>query len=145
MACRGEPPMHPDLAGIEWRNYSSEFMGFDLEIPYFYSDHPEDDGESVIFRMDGYPVLMISLLGRDRADQRGLWADHSPVATGLLAARPADHYVYDHHDGPFVMRTISWVVPWRGKFLEFALRTEASVPDPVQQHMLDSFKLHNLN
>ena len=43
------------------------------------------------------------------------------------------------------MYTISWVIPWRGRFLVFALRPEATEPNTVQQKMLDSFKLYNLN
>jgi hypothetical protein len=144
-ACRGKPPEHPELDSVQWRSYANEAIGFRMTIPDCYSVQEDTGAPDVIFRSDGYPVMMVTLLGKDRADRRGLWADHEPVATEMLDGRPANRYEYDHHDGPFIMHTLSWVMPWRGQFLELALRTEASVPDALQQRMLDSFELHGLN
>jgi len=138
--CHGNPPEHPGLTTVKFTKYSNDTLGFSVEIPSFYSVN-EDGQDTVIFRMDGYPVLMVNLLTEKRAEKRGLWARSAVHSAGSLSGMPAKHYRYDHFDGPFAMHTISWVVPWQRKYLEFALRTNATEPDSVQQHIKDSFQL----
>ena len=49
-------------------------------------------------------------------------------------------YIYDHYDGPFYMRTVSYVVEYGGKFLGLEFRTDREELDDVQRRVLRSFR-----
>ena len=140
-ACRGTPPEAPDASSVEWARYDNPVVGFSMEYPDSYAVDEEADGLGVIFRHDGYPVIAIRHVDERESDRRGLWGDHEPVDAIELAGRRGKRYDYNHSDGPFYMRTVSYVVAHRGKFLGVEFRTNLDRPDAIQQRVLDSIRL----
>ena len=136
-ACRSVPPTAPDAARASWRTYSDTQGGYSVSYPDAYD--VDEHGGGVLFRHEGYPVVSISHATEEQADDRGLWADHDPVGDAVLGGRPGKKYVYDHHDALSYMRTVSFVVEHRDRYLGLEFRTDLESPDDVQQRMLDSF------
>lgn len=142
-ACMTKPPEDLLAEEVTWVPFHSETMGITLKVPKEWTASLLDHHEGVIFRQQGYPVLMIVLMGEGQSSQQGLWADFQGQSTGLetLSGQSAQRYAYDHPDIIFVMPTISWVIPWRGQYLELAFRTSNSEPSPIQRAILDGLVL----
>jgi hypothetical protein len=111
-----------------------------VDVPDFYSGGEHQNGRSVLFRHDGYPVLSISFVDEYEGDSRGLWVGHESVGSIRLAGRDGKRYVYRHYDGPSYMRTVSYVVEHRDRWLGLEFRTELEEADPLQQRILESFR-----
>ena len=142
-ACMTKPPEAPLPEEVTWVSYQSAEMGFSIEIPIGWkAEHDEHIG-GVIFRQDGYPVLLITLLDEQASARRGLWADHQDksIGTDTIAGLTAQRYAYPHPDIVFVMPTIAWVLPWQEKNLEIAFRTSLNEPAPLHQAILNSLQL----
>ena len=137
--CESAAPTPPDADAVAWSDYEDAEAGFSFRYPDVYV--VERHGGGVLFRHDGYPVLSISHITAEEADDRGLWADHEPVGEAELAGRSAQRYVYHHQDVFTTMRTVSYVVDHRGKYLGVEFRTGLEGHDEVQRRMLDSFVL----
>ena len=137
-ACHGTPPPSPDAESVRWATYTDETVGFSLDYPDVYTVTGQSG--SVRMRHDGYPVISIALETEQGARRRGLWSKHDPVGEIELGGRDGKRYVYHHYDGPFSMRTVSYVVEHDGKYLGLEFRTALDQPDAVQRHILDSFR-----
>ncbi len=138
-ACEGTPPPAPDLNTVVWERYRDDQIGFSVEHPDVYETDRHHGG--VLLRHDGYPVVAISYADEDEADRRGLWADHKAVGNVELAGITGKRYVYDHWDGPAYMHTVSFVIPWQGRYLALEFRTKNETLDPVQQRIQESFRV----
>ncbi len=141
-ACTSESPALLSPEQVTWVPYQSDTMGISLNVPKSWTVS-EDDQDGVIFRQEGYPVLVITLLDEERSESRGLWARYKDQATGsdTVSGQTAHRYAYVHQDVIFFMPTISWVIPWRGQFLELAFRTGNNEPEPLQRMILDGLLL----
>jgi hypothetical protein len=142
--CTSEAPEPLELSSINWMRYSSVELGVELRVPDTWSIEEHEDDSGVIFRQDGYPVLAISLLDENQARERGLWADHEPIGEDIFMGQPAQSYRYDHQDVLYILPTLSWVIPWRSRFLEVAFRTSKDQVDITQQAILGNFRLLDL-
>ena len=85
--------------------------------------------------------MAINYTTKREADERGLWADHKAAGKIKLAGQSGKQYIYNHYDGPFYMRTISYVIELDSKFLALEFRTQNEKTDSLQQHILESFTL----
>ena len=84
--------------------------------------------------------MSISHVDEQEGRNRGLRVKHGAVGSIQISGRPGSQYRYDHYDGPFYMRTVSYVVPHREKFLGLEFRTHLEQPDEVQRRILQSFR-----
>lgn len=133
-------PPNPDAASVSWQTYSDPRIGYSFEHPDVFQVSHDRDENGVILRYDGYPVVSIGHFSEEEADDRGLWAGRKPQEQIRLGGRPGVRYVYDHPELLASMRTVSYVVEHKRKFLGLEFRTELDQPDAVQQRMLDSFR-----
>jgi hypothetical protein len=100
----------------------------------------EFGNQSVLFRngSDGVPIL-VRYSDEQEGKKRDIWFGHEPVEKITHAGRAGNKYIYSHHDGPFGMRTVSFVVKHQGKFLGLEFRALDDLNER-QQHVLESFK-----
>ena len=138
--CSGTPPANPAVDAVVWRTYSNPMVGYSLEYPEIYTPQERYQGRDVLFRYDNYPVVSISHVNEEEGTSRGLWVKHGAVGSIQLSGREGNQYQYDHYDGPFYMRTVSYVVPHRERFLGLEFRTDLEQPDEVQTRILQSFR-----
>ena len=127
-----------DPEHLTWVTYRNPQLGYSLEYPSIF--RLREHGGTAIFRYGwGVPVLVRFT---DEADgrHRGLWFGQDPTGPIELSGRQGQRYAYEHWDGPFSSRTVSYVIPLQGRYLGFEFRTGGDL-NPVQQRMLDSFKL----
>ena len=62
------------------------------------------------------------------------------MGLATLDGRSGEKFVYNHYDGPFGMRTVSYVVPHGEKFLGLEFRTGEEEPTATQAEILESFR-----
>jgi hypothetical protein len=120
-----------------WKPYRNDAIGISLEYPGQCS--VEDEGQRVLIRFDGAPIISIAWTTEAGARKNGLWAGHDPIGPVQLGGRAGNLYRYTHHDGPFGMNTTSFVVPHREKLFALEFRTTDEQLGLVALHVLDSF------
>ncbi len=138
--CGGTPPQNLPVDAVAWRVYSNPVVGYALEHPDLYETEEDHDGRTVLLRYDGYPVISIRHADEREGRSHGLWIKHKAVGSIELDKRGGLKYIYDHYDGPFYMRTVSYVVEHGGKFLGLEFRTDREELDDVQRRVLRSFR-----
>ena len=137
-ACRSAGPGAVDPDQAHWVEFHHEGLALTLQYPSDYTVKEYGQGGEICFRMDGTPALWVHHLTEEQATARGLWAHHQASGHGELDGRPATRYEYDHPDLFSVSPTVSWVVPYRARFLAFEFR-EMNVD--LQQRVLESVRL----
>ena len=165
--CGGTPPLNLPANAVAWKIYSNPSVGYTFEHPDIYEveehhdgrtvllrydgypvvEHPDiyeveehHDGRTVLLRYDGYPVVSIRHADEQEGRSHGLWIKHDAVGTIELDSRAGLKYIYDHYDGPFYMRTVSYVVEHGSRFLGLEFRTDREELDDVQRRVLQSFR-----
>ena len=139
--CESKPPPVLSMASIRWGTYKNERVGYTLQYPVAYILQLSQTGRDILFRHNGFPAMAINYTTKGEADERGLWADHKAAGEIKLADQFGKQYIYNHYDGPFYMRTVSYVIILDSKFLALEFRTQNEKADSLQQHILDSFAL----
>lgn len=137
--CRMNSPLLKNLkAGeVSWVTYSNTNLWYTITYPAVFEPEVYDDG-NVLFRYgSGVPVL-VRYTDEKTGRKRGAWFGHQPVAPITLGGRKGNKFIYEHWDGPFVSRTVSYVVEHRGKFLALEFRTPDELYE-IQRRMLASF------
>ena len=135
MACDTTPQWPASAVG--WKQFHSTHIGISLDYPGQCS--VDDEGDRVLIRYDGAPIISIAWTTQERARKNGLWPKHEPVGPVQLGGRTGKLYRYTHNDGPFGMRTTSFVVTHETLYLALEFRTPDEHLGPVAQHVLDSF------
>jgi len=134
------PPLseqQPDR--LQWVSYTHPAISYTLRYPDIFMAEEEKAG-SVFFRYGcGVPVV-VRFLDEKEGRRRGAWYGHEPLEDIQLSGRAGKKYIYEHNDGPFSIRTVAYVVPYRGKYLGLEFRTPGELNE-VQQHVLASFEL----
>ena len=74
--------------------------------------------------------------------RRGIWLTQESNGTCVLSGQSGKTYDYIHHDGPFGIRTRSWVIPYKERELGVEFRTQDITK--VEKQILDSFSLITL-
>jgi hypothetical protein len=138
--CGGTPPPNPAVNSVAWETYSNSIVGYSLEYPDLYEQEEHHQGRDVLFRYNDYPVISISHVDEKGGRSRGLWVKHGAVGSIQVSGRPGRQYQYDHYDGPFYMRTLSYVVAHQEKFLGLEFRINLGQPDAAQRRILQSFR-----
>ncbi len=138
--CGGTPPLNPPANALAWKTYSNPSVGYTFEHPDLYEVEEHHDGRTVLLRYDGYPVVSIRHADEQEGRSHGLWIKHDAVGTIELDSRAGLKYIYDHYDGPFYMRTVSYVVEHGSRFLGLEFRTDREELDDVQRRVLQSFR-----
>ncbi len=139
--CGGTPPQNPSANAVAWKVYSNPVVGYSLEYPDLYETEEDHDGRTVLLRYDGYPVISIRHADEQEGRSHGLWINHEAVETIELDQREGLKYIYNHYDGPFYMRTVSYVIEYGGKFLGLEFRTDREELDP---HVIISARENSL-
>ena len=111
-----------ELNDVQWQTYTNSKLGFAFDYPDAYNLETRED-DDVALRLDGSNLIVISHLTQQQADSRGLWADHKPVEDIELDGRAGKKYDYNHFDIFAGVHTISYVVPYKQKFLAIEFRT----------------------
>ena len=138
--CGGTPPLNPPANAVAWKIYSNPSVGYTFEHPDLYEVEEHHDGRTVLLRYDGYPVVSIRHVDEQEGRSHGLWIKHDAVGTIELDSRAGLKYIYDHYDGPFYMRTVSYVVEHGSRFLGLEFRTDREELDDIQRRVLQSFR-----
>lgn len=128
-------PEWPDAAD-GWKAYRNDHIGIALEHPAQCT--VEGDGDRAIVRYDGAPIVSIAWLTEASARRNGLWAGHESVGPIEMGGRAGKRYRYTHYDGPFGMRTTSFVVPHHDRYLALEFRTPRDDLNGLQQRVLAS-------
>jgi len=128
----------PDVSDDDWAVYVNDKVGYRINVPNICDVEEHHDGRTVLFRFRGAPIIAVNFVDEAEGDERGLWIGHEPSGEVELAGRSGHRYRYDHFDGPFGMRTVSYVIPHRDRFLGIELRTGETEPTSIQQTILDS-------
>ncbi len=138
--CGGTSPLNPPANAVAWKIYSNPSVGYTFEHPDLYEVEEHHDGRTVLLRYDGYPVVSIRHVDEQEGRSHGLWIKHDAVGTIELDSRAGLKYIYDHYDGPFYMRTVSYVVEHGDRFLGLEFRTDREELDDIQRRVLQSFR-----
>jgi len=135
IACDTTPRWPASADG--WKTYRNENIGISLEYPGQCS--VDDEGHRVLIRNDGAPIISIAWTTEADARKNGLWPGHEPIGPVQLGGRAGKLYRYSHSDGPFGMRTTSFVVPHRAKYFALEFRISEEELGPIAKQVLDSF------
>lgn len=138
--CRTPARLSPDPATVHWASYTNDVVGYAVEYPDTYQLCEHHGGADAQLRHGRHPSIVIHWVREGDGRSRGLWPKAAPLEPIQLGGRAGQRYVYDHYDGPFYMRVVSYVVEHRGRQLGLEFRTNREDLDPVQQHVLDSFR-----
>lgn len=139
--CENRPPPPLSMSKVEWATYNNEQVGYTVQYPAAFTLQNSSNGRDLLLRHDGFPVIAINYTTRQEADSRGLWAGKEPAGDIELAGKAGEKYSYNHYDGPFYMRTFSYVIEHNDRFLAVEFRTKSDSVDSLQQHILQSFSL----
>lgn len=126
-------------ATTSWTSYTHPSVGYRLDVPS--GCNAQEQGDDVVFRWNGQPILCVHYVTRERGRRRGLWPGNDPVGRITLAGHAGKRYVYQHYDGPSCMNVVAYVIPYGGRELGLEFRTHASELGPLQRHVVDSFAL----
>jgi hypothetical protein len=129
-------PRWPDAAD-GWKQYRNDHIGIALEYPAGCT--VDADGDRVLIRYDGGPIISIAWLTEESARRNGLWPRHDPVGPVQLGGRTGRLYRYKHYDGPFGMRTTAFVVPHHDRYFALEFRTARDELGPLERYVLASF------
>jgi len=137
-ACGGGSTRDLDPDRLQWVEYRHPTAGYSMSLPAVME--AREDGNDVLFGYDGGVPVLVRLTTEEEARGRGAWFGHAPEGPAHLDGIAGQRFIYQHTDGPFVSRTIAYVVPQGDRFLglEFRCREEL---DPVQERILASFRL----
>lgn len=142
MGCCHEnvPPLEtqkPDA--LAWVSYTHPAIPYSLRYPDLFSVEEEKVG-SVFFRYGcGVPVV-VRFHDETEGRRRGAWFGHKPVEDIQLHGHAGKKYIYEHNDGPFSVRTVAYVVPFRDRYLGLEFRTPGELNE-VQKRIFDSFAI----
>jgi hypothetical protein len=98
-----------------------------------------ENGE-ILFRYGWSVTARVRFNDETEGKKTGAWFGNEPVEKIKLGGRDGEKFIYDHYDGPFAARTVSYVVEYRGKFLGLEFRTGGELNE-IQRRMLSSFTL----
>lgn len=132
------PPLamqQPDQ--LAWVSYTHSTLPYSLRYPDLFTVD-EEKGGSVFFRYGCGVPTVVRFHDEKEGRRRGAWFGHEPVEDIQLNGHAGKKYIYDHNDGPFSVRTVAYVVPFRGKFLGLEFRTPGEL-NAVQKRILEAF------
>lgn len=136
--CQAKAPTPPDAAAVEWRDYVDR----ELQVAFAY---PADfdvkrQGDDVVLRSGGKPAIRLIWVDAERGRKRGLWFGN-PYTPATVAGVKGERYEYEHYDGPVRSRTISYVIPYRGRWLGLEFRTDAARLPAAYERVLESLRV----
>tara|TARA_Y100000590_G_scaffold404917_1_gene492824 strand:+ start:2518 stop:2913 length:396 start_codon:yes stop_codon:yes gene_type:complete len=129
------------MSKLEWATYNNEQVGYTVQYPTAFTLQNNSNGRDLILRHNGFPVIAINYTTREEAVSRDLWAGYEPAGDIELAGKAGKKYIYKHYDGPFYMRTFSYVIEHNNRFLALEFRIKNDSVDSLQQHILQSFSM----
>mgnify|MGYP001186605707 CR=1 FL=1 len=129
------------MSKVEWATYNNEQVGYTVQYPVAFTLQNSSNGRDLLLKQDGFPVIAINYTTREEADSRNLWAGHEPAGDIEFAGKTGKKYIYNHYDGPFYMRTFSYVIEHNDRFLALEFRTKNDSVDSLQQHIFQSFSM----
>ena len=138
-ACNTTPATPPNTTDAEWQTYHNERAAYSLRYPADYALERDRDELDVRLRWQDAPIINISFANKEQSKEHGLWARHEPVGEIALGGKKGLKYIYNHCDGPFCMRTISYVVAHKGGYIGLAFRTEERDLPAIYSRVVESF------
>jgi len=140
LGCRSRAPENPEISDVNWQTYSNKNLNISLSYPDIYTVDENLDAHGTLFRYGGHPVISLRFTDEHQGKKHGLWFGNQPEKSIELAGKQGLKYVYNHYDAIFYMRTISYVVDYRDKYLGLEFRTDNEELDEIQQRILNSLK-----
>ena len=140
VGCKSAAPENPAIQEVTWQHYANHTVGVSLSYPDIYTVDEDADVHGALFRYGGHPVISLRRTDEHQGKKHGLWFGHKPDKSIQLGGRDGLRYLYDHYDGPFYMRTISYVVELEDDYVGLEFRTENEELDEIQNKILTSFK-----
>ena len=132
--CEAIPPVY--LSGNQLVAFDNASVGYSVGYPEGLTAAVED-GEEIWFRQDGHAFLRVVYSTQEEARNRGLWATAEPTAQVVVDGRRWHLHEYDHQDILKFVRTRSYVIAHRGRFLALEFR---SMPLDVEAAVVDSVR-----
>jgi hypothetical protein len=140
--CTSEGHENTSPGYIHWVTYRNEAVGYEVKIPDIYNPIEWEDGSGVAFKRNGNETVMLVRWANEADKSRGIWLSHNPNGTCVLFGQSGRTYDYIHYDGPFGIRTRSWVIPYKNRELGVEFRMINITK--VEKQILDSFRLITL-
>lgn len=134
IACKSEAPRLPE-AVASWQDYDRHEHGYSLKVPSYFLI--EEDGSGARFRYDGHPSISLSYTTEEEADGRGLWPGNELLKEVNINERNWKMYIYNHSDGLFYMRVVSFVTELNDKYLAVEFRIDGDLR-PIHREVMKS-------
>ena len=137
--CDDRSPLLKNLRSdeLDWKTYSNSLLGYSIIYPSVFKLDEYGEGNLLLRYGSGVPVLVL-FMDEQEGRKRGTWFGHEPVGKVKLGGREGTKFIYEHWDGPFSVRTVAYVVTYRGKYLGLEFRTPDDLYD-VQKRILAYF------
>ena len=137
-ACRTSSGPAFDTWEGGWAEYVDARLGIRFHYPDVLVRELDETGE-VVLSYRGACNVRVVFVDESVGRERGLWFGHQAVSDESLGGRSAQKYVYDHYDGPFAVRTVSYVVPYRDRYLGIEFRP-GGMPQDARGQLLETFE-----
>lgn len=121
--------------------YTNDTVGYTLKIAKKYQIEQSKEKEAVLWRNpNGQEKVLVRFV--TEKENEALWFGKTPLSDSTLGGIAGKKYMYKHCDMLiFCSSTVSYVIPYREKFLGLEFRTENETLDPEQTAILESFTL----
>lgn len=134
LACHTEAPQLPKTVA-SWQDYDRPEHGYSLKVPSYFLIEEDDSGAR--FRYDGHPSISLSYTTEEVADGRGLWPGNEFLKEVDINERHWKMYIYNHSDGLFYMRVVSFVTELNDKYLAVEFRIDGDLR-PIHREVMKS-------
>ncbi len=126
-----------NASDLKWATYTNDKLNYSIEYPSVLTPSGSENGE-VLFRYGWGVTARVRYRNETDGKKTGAWFGNEPVEKIKLGGHDGEKFIYEHYDGPFAARTVSYVVEYRGKFLGLEFRTGGELNE-IQRRMLSSF------
>lgn len=124
---------------LSWATYTDNKLNYSISYPTVLTPSGSENGE-VLFRYGWGVTARVRYTNETDGKKTGAWFGNKPVEKIKLGGHDGEKFIYEHYDGPFAAKTVSYVIEYRGKFLGLEFRTGGELND-IQKRMLNSFSV----
>ncbi len=128
-----------NASDLTWATYTSDKLNYSIAYSTVLAPSGSEHGE-VLFKYGWGVPVRVRFTNEAEGKKTGAWFGNEPTEKIKLNGRNGEKFIYEHYEGPFGARTVSYVIEYRGKFLGVEFRTDGELNE-IQQRMLDSFRI----
>jgi len=124
---------------LSWATYTDNKLNYSISYPTVLTPSGSENGE-VLFRYGWGVTARVRYTNETDGKKTGAWFGNKPFGKIKLGGYDGEKFIYEHYDGPFAAKTVSYVIEYRGKFLGLEFRSDGELND-IQKTMLNSFSV----